>query len=122
MDGLKDDLLKDENRIAYGHGTDAPIASGIKAKVASIAANTVTVDTTAHLDPGMVVDFTNAGTPVANGTAVVVANVLTATTFTTSGTAPTTVSGNYVSRTGDYNQEPHGLSKINDSYWCSSRS
>ena len=115
MDGLKDDILKDENRIAYGHGTDAPIASGIKAKVASIAGNTVTVDTTAHLDPGMVVDFTNAGTPVANGTAVTIANVLTPTTFTTSGTAPTTVSGNYVSRTGDYNQEPHGLSKINDS-------
>ena len=37
MDGLKEDILKDENRIAYGH-LDAAIASGIKAKATAIAA------------------------------------------------------------------------------------
>jgi hypothetical protein len=113
MDGLKDDILKDENRIAYGH-IDAAVASGIKSKVVSIAGQVVTVDSTNHIDPGMVVDFTNAGTPVANGTAVVVNAVLTATTFSVLGTAPTTVAGNYVSRTGDYNNEPTGLNKIID--------
>jgi len=114
MDGLKDDLGKDENRIAYGH-IDAAVASGIKAKVVSIAGQVVTVDSTAHIDEGMVIDLTNAGTPVANGTAVLVSAVNSSTTFTVSGTAPTTVAGNYVSRTGDYNQEPTGLNKIVDS-------
>ena len=74
MDGLKDDLLKDENRIAYGH-LDAAVASGIKAKAtAGSSGTTVTVDDTAHLDDGMVIDITNAGTPVAGGTALVVSN------------------------------------------------
>jgi hypothetical protein len=115
MDGLKDDLLKDENRIAYGH-LDAAVASGIKAKAtAGSSGSTVTVDDTAHLEEGMVIDITNAGTPVAGGTALVISAVLTSTTFTVTGGPPTVVSGNYVSRTGDYNQEPTGLNKINDS-------
>jgi hypothetical protein len=115
MDGLKDDLLKDENRIAYGH-IDAAVASGIKAKVtANSTGATITVDTTNHLEEGMVVDITNAGTPVSGGTAVTITAILTATTFTVSASVAGTVIGNYVSRTGDYNQEPHGLNKIVDS-------
>ncbi len=114
MDGLKDDLLRDENRIAYGH-IDAAVASGIKAKVtAASAGTTITVDSTNHLDEGMVIDVSNAGTPVAGGTAITITGILTATTFTVSS-APTAAIGNYVSRTGDYNQEPHGLNKIVDS-------
>jgi hypothetical protein len=115
MEGLKDDLLKDENRIAYGH-LDAAVASGIKAKAtAGSSGSTVTVDSTNHLEEGMVIDITAAGTPVAGGTALVVSAVLTSTTFTVTGGPPTVVSGNYVSRTGDYNQEPTGLNKIVDS-------
>src|SRR4029078_130259 len=50
MDGLKDDILKDENRVVYGH-IDAAVASGIKAKVASPSTGTtITVDSTNHLD------------------------------------------------------------------------
>jgi hypothetical protein len=112
MDGLKDDLLKDENRIAYGH-IDAAVASGIKAKVtANSAGTTITVDDTSYIDEGMVIDVTNAGTPVAGGTAVTVVSVLTATTFTVSAAVGGAVIGNYVSRTGDYNKEPNGLNKI----------
>lgn len=115
MDGLKDDILKDENRIAYGH-LDAAVASGIKAKATGASSgSTVTVDSTDHLEAGMVIDITNAGTPVAGGTALVVSAVLTSTTFTVTGGPPTVASGNYVSRTGDYNQEPTGLNKIVDS-------
>ena len=115
MDGLKDDLLKDENRIAYGH-LDAAVASGIKAKATGASTGTtVTVDSTIHLEEGMVIDIVNAGTPVAGGTALTISAVLTATTFTVTGGPPTVAIGNYVSRTGDYNQEPTGLNKIVDS-------
>jgi len=115
MDGLKEDLLKDENRVAYGH-IDAAVASGIKAKVtANSAGTTLTVDSTDYVDEGMVIDVTAAGTPVAGGTAVTVVAILTATTFTVSAAVTGAVIGNYVSRTGDYNKEPHGLNKIVDS-------
>ncbi len=115
MDGLREDLKKDENRIAYGH-IDAAVASGIKAKVtANSAGTTITVDSTDYIDEGMVIDITNAGTPVAGGTARTVVAVLTATTFTVDSAVAGAVIGNYVSRTGDYNQEPHGLNKIVDS-------
>lgn len=115
MDGLKDDLLKDENRIAYGH-IDAAVASGIKAKVtANSTGTTITVDNTDYVEEGMVIDISAAGTPVSGGTARTVTAVLTATTFTVDSAVAGAVIGNYVSRTGDYNQEPHGLNKIVDS-------
>ena len=114
MDGLKNDLAKDENRVAYGH-LDAAVASGIKGKAsAGSTGNTVTVDSTQFLEEGMVIDITNAGTPVAGGTALTIDAVLTPTTFTVGAGAPTVSSGNYVSRTGNYNQEPTGLNKIID--------
>ena len=101
MDGLKNDLAKDENRVAYGH-LDAAVASGIKAKATAISSGTtVTVDSTQYLEEGMVIDVSNAGTPVAGGTAITVTDVLTPTTFTTN-TAPTVAVGNYVTRTGNY--------------------
>jgi hypothetical protein len=115
MDGLKDDLAKDENRIVYGH-IDAAVASGIKAKVSGASTGTtITVDSTNHIDPGMVVDISAAGTPVAGGTAQVVQNILSPTTFTVGTAVAGAVVGNYVTRTGDYDQEPTGLNKIIDS-------
>jgi hypothetical protein len=115
MDGLKGDLGKDENRVAYGH-IDAAVASGIKAKAtAGSTGNTVTVDSTQYLDEGMVIDVVNAGTPVAGGTAITIDAILTPTTFTVGAGAPTASIGNYVVRTGDYNQEPTGMNKIIDS-------
>jgi len=114
MQGIKDDLAKDENRVAYGH-IDAAVASGIKAKVsAGSTGATVTVDSTQYLDDGMVIDIVNAGTPVAGGTALTISAVLTSTTFSVGAGAPTAAIGNYVVRTGDYNLEPTGLNKIID--------
>lgn len=114
MEGIKDDLAKDENRVAYGH-IDAAVASGIKAKAtAGSTGSTITVDSTQYIDEGMVIDITNAGTPVAGGTALTVSAVLTTTTFAVGAGAPTVAIGNYVSRTGDYNQEPTGINKIVD--------
>lgn len=115
MDGLKDDLARDENRIAYGH-LDASIASGILAKVTANSTGTsITVDSTQYIEEGMVIDITAAGTPVSGGTGVTVTGVTSATVFTVSASVAGTVIGNYVSRTGDYNKEPHGLNRIVDS-------
>jgi len=115
MDGLKNDLARDENRIAYGH-IDASVASGILARVtANSTGTTITVDSTQYIEEGMVVDITAAGTPVSGGTAVTVLTVPTATTFTVSASVAGAVIGNYVSRTGDYNLEPNGLNRIVDS-------
>lgn len=114
MDGLKDDILKDENRVVYGH-IDAAVASGIKAKATGASTGTlITVDSTQHLDEGMVIDITAAGTPVSGGTAATITQINSATTFTVGAAVAGTVVGNYISRTGDYNQEPTGLNKIVD--------
>ena len=114
MDGLKDDIAKDENRVVYGH-IDAAVASGIKAKVASPSTGTtITVDSTNHLDVGMVIDVSAAGTPVSGGGGKVIQAILTSTTFTVDTAVAGAVVGNYVSRVGDYDQEPMGLNKIID--------
>ena len=114
MDGLKQDIAFDENRIAYGH-VDAAVASGIVAKCVSGAAQVVTVDNTNAIQLDMVIDIVNAGTPVAGGTALTVSAINSATTFTVVGGPPTVASGNYVVRTGDWDKEPTGLNKIVDS-------
>jgi len=115
MEGAKNDILKDENRIFYGH-LDAAIASGIKAKVtANSAGTTITVDTTDWIEEEMMIDVTAAGTPVAGGTNVRVVTVDTATTFTVATAVTGALIGNYVSRTGNYNNEPHGINRIVDS-------
>lgn len=113
MDGLKSDIARDENRIAYGH-VDASVASGIVAKAtAGSTGTTVTVDNTNMMEDQMVIDIVNAGTPVAGGTGLT-ATLVSGTTFTVTGGPPTVASGNYVVRTGDWNQEPNGLNKIID--------
>lgn len=115
MDGLKNDLGRDENRIAYGH-VDAAVASGILARVtANSASTTITVDSTQYIEEGMVIDVSAAGTPVSGGTSVTVTGILTATTFTVGTAVAGAVIGNYISRTGNYNKEPNGLNKIVDS-------
>jgi hypothetical protein len=62
----------------------------------------------------MVIDITAAGTPVSGGTAATITAINSATTFTVGAAVAGTVVGNYISRTGDYNQEPTGLNKIVD--------
>ncbi len=115
MDGLKSDLSRDENRIAYGH-TDSSVATGILAKTTAISSGTtITVDSTQYIEAGMVIDITATGTPVSGGTGAVVASVVSATVFTTTVAVAGVVVGNYVSRTGNYNMEPNGLNKIVDS-------
>lgn len=114
MDGIKQDLSRDENRIAYGHIASAT-ATGIIAQVTATAtAAQQTVDTTDQLEVGMIVDQVNAGTPVAGGTAVTIVSIDSAVLVTFSASV-TGVSGNHVVRTGNWANEPNGLNKIVDS-------
>lgn len=114
MDGIKTDISRDENRIAYGH-IASPTATGIMAQVTATAtAAQQTVDTTSQLEVGMVVDQVNAGTPVAGGTAVTIVSIDSATLVTFSASV-TGVSGNHITRTGNWANEPNGLTKIVDS-------
>lgn len=110
MDGLKGDLARDENRIIYGHVSGA--ATGIIAELTATATNvTQTVDSTAGLEVGMIVDVVNAGTPVAGGTAAEITAIASATSVTFAA-AVTGASGNHIVRTGNWANEPNGLNKI----------
>lgn len=56
MEGAKNDVLKDQNRIAYGDGT------GLLATVTADGANTVTVSNIQYLEVGMQVDILTRST------------------------------------------------------------
>lgn len=114
MDGLKDDLKRDENQIAYGHVDGIP---GTRAKAtAASAGTTITVDSTQLLEEGMVISITdNAGTAVSGGSSVTITSITSATVFEVSAAVAGVVNGSYVSRVGDFNLEPYGLNRIVDS-------
>lgn len=106
MEGIKDDLAKDSNRIVYGDGT------GLLATVNDTAAGSAThaVDSVLYLEIGMKIDVltkSNGASTVTN-TKITDINGLNVTTEA-SYTGATTL-GFY--RTGSYGREPTGLAKI----------
>lgn len=112
MDGAKDDIVKDENRIGYGH-TASTTATGIKAQLTvTSTGTTITVDSTNHLDVDMVIDIVNAGTPVSGGTARTIVSITSSTVFVVDAAVAGATSGNHVVRTGDWDKEPYGLQRI----------
>lgn len=68
MEGIKDDVLKDQNRQIYGDGT------GLLAQVTADGANTVTVDNVQYLELDMIIDIRNRTT----GAAVALNRTITA--------------------------------------------
>ena len=115
MDNLKDDILKDSNRIVYGDGT------GLLATVSADGANTVTVDNIQYLEVGMRVDILT----IASGAVIALDRKITVVTETTypagdvtydgaNVTASATTDGLY--RQGNFqgatSREPTGLGKI----------
>ena len=73
MDGLKSDLLKNQNREVYGDGT------GLMATVTADGANTVTVDSVQYLEVGQYVDIRT----ISDGTAIALNRKITAINRTT---------------------------------------
>lgn len=105
MEGLKDDIAKDSNRIVYGDG------SGLMATFTDTANSTEhTVDDALWLEQGFKVDIINKNTGV-----VIVGNIEiedvedNTVTFDTAFTAATT---HGIYRQGSYLKEPTGLGRI----------
>lgn len=108
MDGLKDDLQKDQNRIVYGDG------SGLLASITTTTASSAAqdVDNTQYLEIGMKVDVLTRS----DGSTVVLDTTITdidgnTVTFADAFTGATTAG---VYRQGSYGREPTGLGKIVD--------
>jgi hypothetical protein len=112
MEGLKNDLVKDENRISYGNVDNGVVATPTDA-VASAGPHTV--DNVQYLDEGMVVDVKvkATGADAAGGpmpvTIVAVDRVAKTVTFSAS---VTTAAGQGIYRTGNRNVEPTGFVPI----------
>jgi len=113
MTGLKDDILKDTNRILWGNGL------GVLATVDTAAGpvNTVSVGTSETavdwLDLDMQVDIlsSNGVTPKASNRKITAINEATG-DFTFDGAAATVVVGDIVVRAGNYGREPQGLTSL----------
>ena len=113
MEGLKNDLLKDTNRILWGNQTGRILTFGVSA-----SGNVLTV--TAGIDfaeIGMVIDTVLAnlsGTIVTARTVTAITNTVGdgTGTITIDGTVTTTAAGDIAVRTGNLNKEPHGIESL----------
>lgn len=113
MDGLKNDLLKDTNRILWGNGL------GVLATVdtATTATNGASVGTTKAalkwIGLDMQIDILSSdGLTVRVSNRKVTAINTSTGDFTYDGAAGTLSVGDIVVRTGNYGREPHGLSSL----------
>jgi hypothetical protein len=112
MSGLKDDILKDSNRIVYGdgQGTLATLTA------AQAGGNTATVDTVQYLELGFQIDIgttaqlTGATAPATNRQITAIDDVNNVITF--DGAAAALTNGSLVVRTGNYAREPNGFKSI----------
>lgn len=107
MDGLKDDLAKDSNRVAYNDG------SGLMASLTDTATSAShTVDNAQYLEIGQVVDVLVRSTGATVSLALTINDIVGLTvTFSASFTAALT---HGVYRQGNYGREPSGLASIVD--------
>lgn len=118
MEGLRLDVGRDQNRIAWGWPTGFGVTAGtgtITTVTTGAASLTITAPLNNQIEVGMVIDLVdNTGTVIANGSGktvlTVAANELS---FTVDGATPTTVTNQTcVVRTGNWNKEPYGLSNL----------
>ncbi len=113
MDGLKNDLQKDTNRVLWGNGL------GVLATVTAATGplNTFTLGTNAgvlnFIDLDMMIDVLDSTgvTPKISNRKVTAINEATG-VITFDGAAGTFVIGDIVVRTGNYGKEPQGLSSL----------
>jgi hypothetical protein len=107
MDGLKDDVLKDTNRIFYGNGV------GAMATVTADGANTVTVGNTQYLEVGQQIDIIDPTGVTVRASNRQITAINTATGVVTyDGADVTAVAGDFIVRTGNYGREAQGLTSI----------
>lgn len=107
LTGLKRDLAKDMNFQFYGNGT------GVRATVASDAANQITVNTTQYLEVGMMIDIldtTGVTVRAANRQITAIAGLVV--TYNGADASASVVATDVVTRTGNYGREMTGLGSI----------
>ena len=111
MDGLKDDVVKDSNRIAWGHVDQPSKATGIIAKISVYTSGdpSVTVDRPEQVQVDMVLDVINGSSGAVRGTVTVVDVDESTGKVTISATVAGTVANDYIVRTGNYGEEPYGI-------------
>ena len=114
MDGLKDDLVKDANRIAWGHVDAASKDTGIIAKLSAYTSGTpsITVDYPRALEIDMAIDIINGSTGAVRGSVTVVSIAYATGVVTISGTVTGAAANDYVVRTGNYGLEPFGIMSL----------
>ncbi len=107
VDGLKDDLAKDSNRVAYND------SSGLMASLTDTATSAShTVDNAQYLEIGMIVDVLVRSSGATVSLALTINDIVGLTvTFSASFTAALT---HGVYRQGNYGREPSGLGNIVD--------
>lgn len=110
MQGLKDDLAKDQNRQVYGNG------SGEIARVASTASsvNTITVDNVQYFDLDMQIDIITLPSTVAVSNRKVTAIDEANSTITIDGTATNVTANQVITRFGSFNREWTGFAALFD--------
>jgi len=113
VNGIKTDLVKDQNRQVYGDGSGA-----VGVLVTAAASNTQTVLNSQYLQLGEqidIIDGTTLGNPnptvKASNRQITAINVAT-NQFTFDGATQAVVNGDIVVRTGNVNREWTGLAKI----------
>lgn len=112
VSGLKDDVLKDTNRIFYGNGT------GQLAVVTADGVNTVTVSSTQYLEVGQIIDVVTAAGAVKFSNRNITAINTSTGVVTYDGADGTAVAGDILVRTGNgpvsasVFREPNGLKNI----------
>jgi len=106
MEGIKDDLAKDSNRVVYGDAT------GLLSAITADGVNTVTVANPQYLEIGMAVDILTraTGAVVASNRLITAISAAGVVTYSGADVAATAAEGLY--RTGNYGREPSGFGAI----------
>lgn len=110
MEGLKNDLLHDTNRILWGDQTGKAFTLA-----AAGPANTFTVtEGMGYVEIGMVVDIMDASAlPATLATSRTITSYnKAAKTVTIDGAAITVAAGDFAVRAGNYKKEPHGIQSL----------
>lgn len=109
MEGLKNDLAKDSNRVVYGNG------KGTLATVVSDGANNVVVDNVQYLELGEKIDIVNASTDAVLAADREITAIAESTkTVTYDGADVTATTAHVLVRTGSWELEPSGFGIIVD--------
>jgi hypothetical protein len=112
MNGLKEDVGKEQSRMFYGNtlGTIATV-------VTSASAGTITVDTLQYVQDGMFIDIvTTAGVShAASRNILTITNSTNTITYDGSDVHTVVAAGDILVRQGSYGREPNGLASIDSS-------